>query len=162
MKNIGLILVAGITIPILLLVGAYILWPSGALPQARLVISIDEQVAQVEATQAARQAEVQVQLDQLNQAIRQQQSDFDDQTQRWQTEMQQAQTQVEALAASAQNLQSQITTLEISRTLRLTEQQTQLHQTIQQYEAEINQLRDELARKQAQLDEINLKLKETE
>jgi TM2 domain-containing membrane protein YozV len=32
MKNIGLILVAGVTIPILLLVGIYILWPSGRCP----------------------------------------------------------------------------------------------------------------------------------
>ena len=160
MKNLGFILVGGVTVPILLLVGIYILRPSGVPPQPRLVISIEKDIAEIEASLAEQQATVQAKLDALNTELAQLQSNLDTQIETWRTETKQLQSQLDMLATTTQNLETEISTLEISRTIQLTEYQTQLDQTRQKYQTELEQLQVELEQKQAQLNILNAEIAE--
>ena len=162
MKNLGLILVGGVTVPILLLVGLYILRPSGVPLQPRLVISIEEDIAEIEASLGQEKATVQASLDSLNNEFTRQQADFSAQTETWNDDIMRLQEQSNALDTSAQILQTEVATLEMSRTLRLTDYQNQLKEVQQQYQTELNVLQAELNQKQIQLDELNAKLADWE
>lgn len=155
MKNIGLILVTGVTVPILLLVGVYILWPREVPSQPAVVISIDDDIAPIATELAQQEATVQAELDALNNTIQQKQTGFEVQIQSWQTDMNQAQAQLTSLQITAQTLQSEITRLEISRTLRLNSYQTELEQARRQ--TQIDQLQTQLQEQQAELDRLKAK-----
>lgn len=157
MKNIGLILVAGVTVPILLLVGVYILWPRDVPPQPVVVISIDDDIAPIATELAQQEATAQAELDALNNIIQQKQTEFENQTQSWQTDMNQAQAELTSLQTTAQTLQTEITRLEISRTLRLNSYQTELEQA--RHQTQIEQLQTQLQEQQAELDRLNTQLK---
>ncbi len=157
MKNIGLILVTGVTVPILLLVGVYILWPRDVPPQPAVVISIDNDIAPVEAELAQQEAAVQAELNALTNTIQQKQAEFEAQTQTWQADMNQTQVQLVGLQTTAQNLQNEITQLEITHTLRLNSYQTELEQARRQ--TQIDQLQTQLQEQQAELDRLNTQLK---
>jgi DNA repair exonuclease SbcCD ATPase subunit len=154
-KNIGLILVTGVTVPILLLVGVYILWPREVPSQPAVVISIDDDIAPIATELAQQEATVQAELDALNNTIQQKQTGFEVQIQSWQTDMNQAQAQLTSLQITAQTLQSEITRLEISRTLRLNSYQTELEQARRQ--TQIDQLQTQLQEQQAELDRLKAK-----
>lgn len=162
MRNLGLILVGGVTVPILLLVGLYILRPSGAPPQPRLVISIEEDIARIEASLAQERALVQVDLDALNSDLTQHQTSFSTQTETWIADMTRLQNQVDGLANTAQTLETEVADQKTSRTLRLTDYQNQLEQARQQHQTELKQLQVELNQKQVLLDELNTQLVERE
>jgi chromosome segregation ATPase len=157
MKNIGLILVAGVTVPILLLVGLYVLWPRNVPPQPAVVISIDDDIAPIATELAQQEATVQAELDALNNTIQQKQTEFEVQTRSWQTDMNQAQTKLTNLQTTAQTLQNEITRLEITRTLRLNNYQTELEQARRQ--TQIDRLQMQLQEQQAELDRLNTQLK---
>ena len=162
MKNLGIILIGGVTVPILLLVGFYILRPSGVPPQSRLVISIEEDIARVEESLAQKRAPIQDNLDTLNSELTQQQTDFNTQVETWHIELTRLQNQLDMLDTTAQKLKTEGATLEISRTIRLEDYQNQLEQARQQYQTELGQYQAELNRKQALLDELNAELVERE
>jgi len=157
MKNIGLILVTGVTVPILLLVGAYILWPRDVPPQPAVVISIDNDIAPIATELAQQEVTVQAELDALNNTIQQKQAEFEAQTQSWQTKINKTQTQLTSLQTTAQTLQNEITRLEITHTLRLNAYQTELEQARRQ--TQIDQLQTQLQEQQAELDRLNTQLK---
>jgi DNA repair exonuclease SbcCD ATPase subunit len=158
MKNIGLILVAGVTVPILLLVGVYILWPRDVPPQPVVVISIDDDIAPIATELAQQEATAQAELDALNNIIQQKQTEFENQTQSWQTDMNQAQAKLTSLQTTAQTLQTEITGLEISRILRLNSYQTELEQARRQ--TQIEQLQTQLQEQQTELDRLNTQLED--
>lgn len=157
MKNIGLILVTGVTVPVLLLVGVYVLWPRDVPPQPAVNISIDDGVAPIATELAQQEAAAQSDLDALNNAIQQTRTEFEAQTQTWQTDMNQTQAQLTNLQFTAQNLQNEITQLEITRTLRLNTYQTELERARRQ--TQIDQLQAQLQEQQAELDRLNTQLK---
>lgn len=154
MKNLGLILVGGITVPILLLVGVYILWPQNVAPQPKFVISIDDELHKYEDDLATREAKFRNQLEELQQTLAQEQTTFESDTEVWQIKMEQAQNQLDALETQAQTLQQDVTRLAITRTTQSGQYQSQLSESQQQYEARINQLQEELKAAQAQLAEL--------
>lgn len=159
MKNLGVILVGGITVPILILVGLYIMWPRQTPPQPAIVISTNEELASVEERLAGREAGVQRQLDTLLQQLEQEQVNFDAGTRQWQTDMTRAQEQLTALQAEAEKLQRESSQLEISRTVQLETYATDLEQLQQQHQARLNQLQTQLQTAQTRLSEITTQLR---
>ena len=157
MNNLGIILVTGVTVPILLLVGFYIFWPTETPLQPAVVIAIDDDIAPIEAELTRQESLARAELDELNRALQQKQAAFEAQSQVWQSEMNQAERQLTDLQTTAQTLQSEIEQLEITRTLRLNTYQTQLEQLRQQYQ--IDQLQSQLQEKRSELDQISAQLK---
>ena len=149
---------AGVTVPILLLVGAYILWPREVPPQPAVFISIDGDIAPIATRLAQQEATAQAELDALNNTIQEKQAEFEAQTQSWQTEINQTQIQLTSLQTTTQTLQNEITQLEITRTLRLNDYQTELEQARRQ--TQIDQLQTQLREQQAELDGLNTQLKD--
>lgn len=157
MKNIGFILVTGVTVPILLLVGLYILRPGDVPSQPAVIIAIDDDIAPLVAELAQQEATAQAELDVLNNTIQQKQTGFEAQIQAWQTDMNRAQARLTGLQGTADTLQGEINRLEISRTLRLSSYQTELEQARRQ--TQIEQLQTQLQEQQAELDRLNKQLK---
>jgi chromosome segregation ATPase len=158
MKNVGLILVGGVTVPILLLVAIYLLWPTDAQPQSTFVIAIDQDIAQVKDQLAQQEAPLQTRLDELRQQIDAQQTGFEEQTRAWETELSDAQQQLEALQNNSAALQIEINWLSITRTNQYSAVDAQLQQSRQAYLAEQSQLQAELTQKQADLEALNAQL----
>lgn len=160
MKNLGFILVSAVTIPILLLVGLYLLWPQQPQPQPPLVISVDNELAPLETDLARREATVQAQLDGATAALRQQQAKADEQTNAWLKNVAETQRRLDELQQQSQALQLQIARLEITRTTRLTDYQTELEQTRRQYETRLAELENQLKDTRARLDQVNAQLQQ--
>ncbi len=155
MKNLGVILVSAVTVPILLLVGGYLLWPPQQPPQPAVVIAIDADLAPVKARLANREAEQLAQLEATTRALQQQRAAFDAQTETWLKDMAAAQNRLTNLEAQVQAVQAQVAQLEITRTTRLANYQTELAQTRQKYQTQLDQLYTQLADMQRQLAQLN-------
>ncbi|MCG3211652.1 MAG: hypothetical protein FOGNACKC_05298 [Anaerolineae bacterium] len=158
MKNLGFILVSAVTVPILLLVGVYLLWPQRAQPQPPLVISIDSDLAPIETHLAEHEAEVQGQLDDIQAKIQQEQDALEIQTDIWLKKMADSQHQLEKLQAQAQELNLQIGRLEITRTTRLAAQQTELNDAQRRTQARLAEMEQELAETRSKLEQVKTEL----
>jgi len=158
MKNLGIILGFGITAPILILVGIYLLWLQEASPQPAFVISINDDVAGVKATLSEKEAIVQTQLDGLSTAFQQQQTHFNEQTEKRQNEIDRAEAELASLDSQIFTLESEIARLEITQTVRLNSYQTELTQTRQQFKTRLAELETQLEAAQTQLADIEIRL----
>ena len=151
MKNLGAVIIGGLTVLCALLVGIFILWPVGASPQSNFVINIDADLAPIEAELNAQEAELEAEFDALNHALQQKQSGLDAQTQEWETEASQLQLRLDHLRSTKATLQAQATQLEITHTLVLSDYQNRADSMRQTYQEEIDQLQIELNEKEARL-----------
>ena len=151
MKNLGAVIIGGLTVLCALLVGIYILWPVGASPQPNFVINIDADLAPIEADLGAQEAELEAELDALNHSLQQKQLGLDAQNQAWETEAGQLQLRLDHLRSTKATLQSKVAQLEITHTLVLSDYQNQADFMRQTYQEEIDQLQVELDEKEARL-----------
>ncbi|GAB4422413.1 MAG: hypothetical protein Kow0031_00130 [Anaerolineae bacterium] len=154
MKNLAFIFISVVAVAALFLVGGYLLWPSRPRPQPPLVISIDDQIAPLQAQLAQQEADMQAQLDDMLATLQQQQAELDAQTEHWQESVAEAQNQLDALNTQAQELQLLINQLELSRTIRSGEWDREVEEVRQQYDSRLQTL-------ESQLNETRLRLEQT-
>jgi DNA repair exonuclease SbcCD ATPase subunit len=159
MKKFGAILIAAVTLPVLLLLGFFLLWPREAPARPTFIISFADDVGQFEESLRGREAVYQAQLDALEETLAQQQDHFQNQAEAWQAEVNLAQKRLDALKRQQQDLETEIATLEATRTERLDAYQAQLEQMRWQLQERIRQLETQLADAQATLDDVTAQLR---
>jgi chromosome segregation ATPase len=150
-KNLGAVIIGGLTVFSTLLVGIYILWPVDASPQPNLVINIDADLAPVEAELSLQEAELEAELDALKLSLQQKQSALDAQNRAWETEAGQLRLRLDHLKSTNSTLQTKVTQLETTHTLVLSDFQNEADFMRQSYQEEIDQLQAELNEKEARL-----------
>jgi chromosome segregation ATPase len=157
-KNLGFILVSALTIPILLLLGVYLLWPQQAAPQPALIISVDEALVPFETELNRQETATQDELNALLATLEKKQVAFEAQSEARQAEIDAAQRQLDGMQTQVAELEEQVARLEISRTVRLAEYQLEMEQTDQAYQAQLAELEQQVQETEAQLARTNEQL----
>lgn len=156
MKYLAALLSVGLLFLLILLVGAFSLFPSSEATQPAVVISIDRDIAPLKATLAVQEADYLAQLGQLDTDLQQQQIEAQSRLEMLTAQIEAAQAQLDALQAQKQQIQTDIARLEAIKHERQASYQIQLQQLGDQHAERMAGLQTQLEAVQSELGQIAL------
>ena len=167
MKLLGSLLAGALTLLIIVVVGAFVFMPVNTEAEPAEVVVPDAPTlaapavpvaSQIEADLARREESYQTQMTQLDQTLQDRHATYQNQIQQIGEQLAVAQNQLDQLQTQAEALSQQAAQLESTRAERLAQYQSQLEQARQQYEARFAEIQQAIGQAQTQLAEANARL----
>ncbi len=158
MKHLALLLAGSLILLVIPLIGLYSFFSREKLPQSIIIIPVDPAITRLKNELASQETTYQAQATALEQTLKQQQADFQTQTQELNVQIIAAQKQLDHLKNQEQDLRAQINRLEITRAKRLTSYQTELQQARDKYVTRQAQLQAQLDKAQTELAAVKTQL----